>query len=89
MKGMLDKPSNSAAPKTQIRFAVIFDAYNTLISVNEKGNFEPYPDSLKTLQALNSLYSVSLLAQEFKESHDAFIEANPGAKGTSLCSLLQ
>ena len=45
---MVDKTSN-AEPKAQIRFAVIFDAYSTLISVNDQGNFEPYPDSLKTL----------------------------------------
>ena len=85
---MVDKTSN-AAPKAQIRFAVIFDAYSTLISVNDQGNFEPYPDSLKALTALNSEYSVSILAQEFKESNDAFFEANPGALRTPLSDLLQ
>ena len=85
---MVDKTSN-AAPKAQIRFAVIFDAYSTLISVNDQGNFEPYPDSLKTLQALNSHYSVSILAQEFKKSHYDFIKANPKALRTPLSDLLQ
>ena len=32
---------------------------------------------------------VALLAQEFKESNDAFFEANPGALRTPLSDLLQ
>lgn len=70
------------------KIAIIFDAYNTLITVDKEGRFAPHFDALEALKTLKKNKSVSLLAQDFKDSHDAFVKAHPLAADKSLFDLL-
>ena len=49
-EGVSVKDSNVQAKSTKV--AIIFDAYNTLITVDKDGNFAPHFNALASLQAL-------------------------------------
>ena len=80
--------SQQEEQKPRPKVAVIFDAFNSLVAVDKKGVVVAPYEALAALQSLKRLGSVTLLAQEFSESREAFKAVCPDSAEKSLYDLL-